>query len=384
MDLVRSATDAQVLQAFLAEERLTRAELAVRTRLSKPTAGESVRRLTEAGLLRDTGERTQGRGRVGSYYALSDRLGTAAAVSIAPQGIVAELLDVRGAVLDRAEEELQRPARPEEVSRALERAVRRLREFAPSTIRMAVVSAADPVERGSGRLVHLPDAPFLVGELSPADVLAPLVDGPVLVDNDVNWAARAERAAEADPLDDFVYLFLDEGLGCAVVSDADVRRGHAGLAGEVAHVVTWGPGGRATAFTEVFAALGLRQDGTTAIATDRVRRFLDDDAAPSRSIRAALAGAVTGVLRAVVALTDPAVVVLGGSWGSHPALVEEIRDQVSSLPRPVPVRAARVTSESALSGTRRRAVEELRAATLLTPEQHRAAPPVALDEQPAR
>src|SRR5215212_707070 len=84
MDLVRSATDEHVLRAFLAQSRLTRAELAVRTGLSKPTASESVRRLTEAGLLRDTGERTTGRGRVGTYYALSDALGAAVVAGIAP------------------------------------------------------------------------------------------------------------------------------------------------------------------------------------------------------------------------------------------------------------------------------------------------------------
>src|SRR3954447_13258569 len=137
MGLVRSVTDEHVLQAFLAEERLTRAELAVRTGLSKPTAGESVRRLTEAGLLRDTGERTQGRGRVGSYYALSDALGTAAAVSIAPQAIVAELLDVRGAVVSRAEEPLQRPADPDAVAQRLHTTVERLTERTPSPVRLA-------------------------------------------------------------------------------------------------------------------------------------------------------------------------------------------------------------------------------------------------------
>src|SRR3954449_3863737 len=107
MDLVRSATDEHVLRAFLAESRLTRAELAVRTGLSKPTASESVRRLTEAGLLRDTGERTTGRGRVGSYYALSDRLGTAVVAGIAAEGITVELLDVRGAVVTRTQQDLQ-------------------------------------------------------------------------------------------------------------------------------------------------------------------------------------------------------------------------------------------------------------------------------------
>jgi hypothetical protein len=29
--------------------------------------------------------------------------------------------------------------------------------------RLAVVSAADPVDRATGRLVHLPDSPFLLG-----------------------------------------------------------------------------------------------------------------------------------------------------------------------------------------------------------------------------
>jgi predicted NBD/HSP70 family sugar kinase len=95
-----------------------------------------------------------------------------------------------------------------------------------------VVSEADPVDRRTGRLVQLPDAPFLVGELDPVEILAPLVAGPVSVDNDVNWAARAERAAvDAGELDDFAYLYLGEGLGCAVVADGEVRRGHGGLAG---------------------------------------------------------------------------------------------------------------------------------------------------------
>ncbi|WP_253195678.1 ROK family protein [Streptomyces sp. JHA26] len=127
-------------------------------------------------------------------------------------------------------------------------------------LRTAVVSAADPVDRASGRLVQLPDAPFLVGALDPAAVLAPHVAGRVLVDNDVNWAARAERHAGcAAGIDDFVYVHLGEGLGCAVVTDGAVRRGHHGLAGEIAHVCTAGPDGTAMPLTEVFAALGLRR-----------------------------------------------------------------------------------------------------------------------------
>jgi predicted NBD/HSP70 family sugar kinase len=108
------------------------------------------------------------------------------------------------------------------------------------------------------------------------------------VDNDVNWAARAERDHDrAAAPDDFTYLFLGAGLGCAVVSDGQVRRGHGGLAGEVAHLMTVGPRGQAMPFIEVFSELGLRRAGSTAIDAERL-------------------------LAAVVALTDPGLTVIAG------------------------------------------------------------------------
>src|SRR5690349_22373988 len=209
--MVRPVTDEHVLRALMRHRRLTRAELAAQIGISKPTAGESVRRLAERGLVADTGERTpggRGRGRVGSYYALADSAGTALAVSIAPQGVVGEVVDAYGETAARAERAVGRPAAPADVAAALRGVCEEI--AGPSGApRLAVVSAADPVDRATGRLVHLPDAPFLVGELDPVAVLAPHVSGPVTVDNDVNWAARAEREHAGA---DFAYLYLGEGL----------------------------------------------------------------------------------------------------------------------------------------------------------------------------
>ena len=115
LELLRSLTDEHVLRALMDRRRLTRAELAAQTGLSKPTVSESVRRLTESGLVADTGQRTpggRGRGRVGSYFALTRDAGTALAVSIAPEGVVAERVDAYGDTVSRAEEKLSRPARP--------------------------------------------------------------------------------------------------------------------------------------------------------------------------------------------------------------------------------------------------------------------------------
>jgi predicted NBD/HSP70 family sugar kinase len=417
LELLRALTDEHVLRALMRQPRLTRAELAAATGVSKPTAGESVRRLVAAGLVADTGQRTaggRGRGRVGAYYALADGVGLALAVSIAPEGIVAEGIDPYGAVVSRAEQAITRPARPEAVAAGLRAAATQAQDggaAAAGPVRLAVVSAADPVDRATGRMVHLPDSPFLLGDLDPVAVLAPLVAGPVIVDNDVNWAARAERdhhVTGAGALDDFAYVYLGEGLGCAVISDGEVRRGHGGLAGEIAHLLVAGPDGQATSLIDVFGQLGLRQPNATAIDTARLLAAATpgspavpgsaspavpgsaspavpgsaspavpgsaspavpgsaSQVVPSSLSQAnvtlqAVARALAGAIAAIVALADPAEIVLGGPWGSHPVLAAAIAEAAASLPRPVPVRVAAAATEQSLSGARADALARLRA-----------------------
>ena len=363
LELLRELSDEHVLRALMDETRLTRAELATRTGISKPTVGESVRRLEAAGVVVDTGARTTGRGRAGSYYALADDFGCALAVSIAPEGITAEAVNARGRVVARTIEHVSRSCQSARVTAAIREACLRVRAETRAPVRLAVVSAADPVDRATGRLLQLPDAPFLLGELSPGQALADLVAGPVLVDNDVNWAARAERsAAESGSMDDFVYLYLGEGLGCAVVSDGEVRRGHGGIAGEIAHVLTVGPGGRATAFIDVFADLGVRHRDSTAIDVAALAIAVAGSGRAARATREALGVAVGGVVSAAVALTDPAVVVVGGAWGADPVVLDAVRAGCDRLARPVALRSALVTEDAPLVGARAHAVRGLRAA----------------------
>jgi predicted NBD/HSP70 family sugar kinase len=355
LKLLRSLSDEHVLRALMSQRRATRAEIAVATGLSKPTVSESVRRLSDAGVVVDTGERTTGRGRIGTYYGLPGTTGSALVVSIAPEGIVAEAVDVYGDVVARAQAGVSRSPGEQPVADALSRVAREVAERATGPARLAVVSAADPVDRDTGRLVELPDAPFLVGALDAPAVLAELVDGPVIVDNDVNWAAQAEHGHA-----DFVYVYLGEGVGAAVVSDGEVRRGHAGLAGEIAHVLTVGPGGAAMRLTDVFAALGLRRSGSTAIDVPALLGAVE------RGDTADLGRAIAGLLSATVALADPAVVLLGGPWGRHPAVLAAVAHEFAQAPRHVPVGAASVDDEPSLTGARAAALDRLRDAVVAT------------------
>ena len=363
-ELLRSLTDEHVLRALMRQRRLTRAELAIATGMSKPAVGESVRRLAEAGVVANTGERTaggRGRGRVGSYYALAASAGTALAVSIAPEGVVAECVDAYGDTVSRAEDKIDRVAPAERIGKALRRAAATARRDAGATPRLAVVSAAGPVDRATGRLIRLPDEPFLLGELDPARILATHVDGPVVVDNDVNWAAQAERDnAPAPALGDFTYVFLGDGLGAAVISDGTVIRGHAGFAGEIAHLITVGPQGQAMRLIEVFRVMDLRRPGSTAIDVDRLLAAVTGAQPQAAAIRQILSRAVSGILAAAVALADSGLIVVGGSWGSHPLILEAIAAEAARLPRPIPIQAATLTDEPALIGARTDALSRLR------------------------
>ena len=352
LELLRSLSDEHVLRALMTQRRATRAELAIATGLSKPTVAESVRRLTAAGVVADTGERTKGPGRIGTYYGLPATTGCALAAGIAHEGIVAEAVDVYGEVVARAQGKVSRAPGARRVATTLRSVAGEVAAHCAGPVRVAVISAADPVDRETGRLVELPDAPFLVGQLDPPGVLADLVDGPVTVDNDVNWMARAEHSVE-----DLVYVYLGEGVGAAVVSDGEVRRGHAGLAGEIAHTVTFGPGGEAMRLTDVFAALGLRRPGSTAIDVPALL-------AAGREAHDALARAVCGVLSAAIALVDPAVVLVGGPWGR--AIVPALAREFARAPRHVPVEPATVEHEPALAGAREAAVQQLRDAVVAT------------------
>jgi predicted NBD/HSP70 family sugar kinase len=124
-------------------------------------------------------------------------------------------------------------------------------------------------------------------------------------------------------------------------------------------VLVRGADGRAVPLTQLFGHLGLRHHDSTAIDVGRLLAALraSDGAVLART----LGGAVADVLDAVVALADPAFVVVGGSWGADAALLEELRRQVARHPRPVKLELPVAGDQPFLAGARAAAVQRLRA-----------------------
>jgi predicted NBD/HSP70 family sugar kinase len=358
LDLLRQLTDSHVLDQLLTHDELTRSEIAARSGISKPTISESVRRLVSAGLLAESGRQVGRPGRAGTYYRLRDDAGVALALSAGPDGMILETCDLRGEVVARQQHEVPSPAVAAVLGPILTGTVTAATASAPGPVRAWALSLAGPVDQHSGRLVHLPDSPFLVDELDPRALVGHLVAAPLQVDNDVNWAALAEHhAGSGQDFRHFFYCYLGPGIGGALVSDGAVLHGALGLAGELAHVRTTGPGGRSLRLVECFAAWQLLQPGTSAIDVDRLRDLLERPAASARRTRDEIATAVAGALATVTALFNPEGVVVGGPWSAAGGFDQLVADRlVSSAVVPAVVRTAALGPDAPLLGARGHAV----------------------------
>ncbi|WP_375423027.1 ROK family protein [uncultured Friedmanniella sp.] len=363
LGMVRQLTDRRVFAALLEAGTLTRAAIAARTGISKPTISESVRRLIEAGVVAEDGPEVGGRGRAGTSCRLRPDAATGLAVSVGPDGVVVDTFDLMGDPIAHVEQPVPPPPlEGRDLAPVLRAAVDSAVARTPGPVRSCAVSVAGPVDRRTGALLPLPHAPFLLGEFAAAEVLHGLAPD-VEVDNDVNWAALAEqRDGNAADLDDFVLAYLGAGIGGAVVLGGRVVRGASGLAGELAHVRTAGPAGQSRTLVESFTDWGLMRPGSEAIDVDRVRRLLTSTSAPDRRTGDAIATAVAGALSSVVALLDPQGLLLGGPWGSTPGFLERVAERLDPGDRGLLVRPTALIGAPYRDGVRLRAVAAARQA----------------------
>ncbi|MFG1751498.1 ROK family transcriptional regulator [Streptosporangium sandarakinum] len=152
------------------------------------------------------------------------------------------------------------------------------------------------------------------------------LDVPVTMENEVNLAAVTEhRTGAATGRDDFVLLWLDDGLGSALVLDGRVRRGASGGAGEIGILRT--AGGSLCDLVVADVLRDLSRDGA--------------------------AGRIAACAFALVAILDPGLVILGGSIGREGGddLAELVEGRLRDLsPAPTEVRASTVEGNAVLQG----------------------------------
>jgi predicted NBD/HSP70 family sugar kinase len=383
--LIRAINDRAALVALLERGPLTRPELGALIGLSKPTASQLLTRLRSAGLVMLDGIREGGPGRTAELYRLNPSAAFAAGLDVTPARIVAAVSDLTGAVI--GEERLATPGRTGgdvlKLVRACVEGACRAAGLAPDRLGRIVIGVPGAPNPATGRLDY---APHLPGWHMP-DLLTRLndaLDVPVGVENDVNLAAVAERAAgAATGSSSFVLLWVSDGVGLAVVIAGQLHRGASGSAGEIGYMPVAGSplvrdgrrpntgglqslvGGPAVA--NILHSHGFRGRDTVSMmqrAADASRRGEPAKRAhdAAAAIQQVALGLATG-LAAVNSVLDPELVVLTGDValaGGEPLRSGIERElHAMTIPRP-PLRLSAITGNPVLTGALELAVGAVR------------------------
>ncbi len=328
--LLRELNDRAALELLLAEGPLTRAQLSERTGVSKVTVSQMLARLEDRGLVMVAGEQAGGRGPNAALYSVVPSSAFVAGLYVESDLVSAAVADVTGTRVADISVDPNGADDPVGVVReAIEQACERagIDFSALSAVVIGSPGVLDP-RTGAPRLaVNLPT--WHEGVL---DALREVLHTPVLIENDVNLAAMAERAdGAAAGLDDFAFVWLGGGLGLAAVINGEVRRGVGGAAGEIGWMPVHGaplPAGnehpskaglQALAGGLAVQALAAEHGFAAATPGDAIAAALADlDRAPRGNGAAfidELAHRVSIGVAAVCVVLDPGLVVLGGPIG---------------------------------------------------------------------
>ncbi len=378
--LLRELNDRAALELLLTEGPLTRAQLSLSTGVSKVTVSQMLARLEDRRLVMVAGEQAGGRGPNAALYAAVPSSAYVAGLYVESDQVSAAVADVTGRRVADVSVDPNGADDPvglvrDAIGRACESAG--IDFSALSAVVIGSPGVLDP-RTGAPRLaVNLPT--WHEGVL---EALREVLHTAVVIENDVNLAAMAERAGGAAAgVDDFAFVWLGTGLGLATVTGGQVRRGIGGAAGEIGWIPVHGAPLPAGNEHPSKAGLQALAGGHAVQALAAEHGFAR--ATPAESVAAAVAsGTPAGAggafldelahrvaigVAAVCAVLDPGLVVLGGTVGraGGAELATRVAAQVSALclARPTVVPTA-VPGEPVLLGAMQSALAQARAALL--------------------
>jgi predicted NBD/HSP70 family sugar kinase len=369
--LLRAINDRAALELLLGQGPLTRAQLGELTGLSKVTASQLVERLEERGLVSRVGEQAGGRGPNASLYAVVPTSAFVVGVEVGPEHAVAACADITGAVVGRVEQSTHDTDDPVGVVHKAVIEAARSAKAPISKVRRVVLGSPGLVDPSTGDLSFAFDLPRWQRGL-----LAALRDDlkrAVVFENDVNLAAVAEaHTGAARGVDDFVLLWLDRGVGMAVVLGGRLHRGVGGAAGEIGYLPVAGApvprGGRAKggfkelAVADAVRAVAREHGFRASTAQDAVRAAVNAGTAGGPVLDELARRLALGLAAACLVL-DPALVVLAGEVGmaGGVALAHRVQQEVAAIAPVSPrVVVTEAVSEPVLHGALRMALDATR------------------------
>lgn len=236
--LVRGINRASILARIRVEGPVTRSAIARATGVSTVTVRAITAELLSYGLIEETDGTPSGRGRPAGLLQLVPSSFHAVGIKLMEGHLVGAVTDLHAAPIAELDWPLEGRS-PEDVVEGAARLVERLHEQAGadrSRLLGVGIGMAGVVDGAEGVCRHSPF--FGWRDVPVAAMASKRIGAPVLVENDVNTLALAERWFGAGhDVDDFLLVTVGRGIGLGIVSEGRLHRGARGGAGEFGHTV---------------------------------------------------------------------------------------------------------------------------------------------------
>ncbi|MES1246302.1 MAG: ROK family transcriptional regulator [Actinomycetota bacterium] len=350
--LLKRLNEETVLDTIRAAAPISRAEIARRAGISKPTVSLALQSLLDAGLVREAPRAPAGPTYGAIYFEPVAEASLVLGIDLGARFLRGALSDLAGSVRARQDVELAGADADGALDAiaGLRDALVRTAGLSPELIDEIVVGIPGVVEPETGVVRLATNVPGLDGRRYGAE-LEERLGVRVTLENDVNLAALGERRqGVARGIDDFVFLSVGTGLGAGLVQRGELQRGRHGAAGELDYVAV---------------GLELDIDPCAAALSALAERIMDE---PPYDARSVFAAARAGDARArevvreearrialhiapLAAVADVELVVLGGGIGTNSELLHDVRPLLERwLPYPPRVEISSLGENAVLMG----------------------------------
>ena len=362
--LIRALNEQLLLRHIRDAGKLSRAELARLSRLSKPTVSLALANLERAGVVRASGVRTGTPGPNAVLYEVRPEAGYVLALDVGREFVRGAISDFAGVV--RARDALHTRAK---TRRGRVAELVRLAERLSASLGLNIADITQTVLGSPGVYDRRVDSLFLSGALEGWDHphllrdLRAVFGEALMIENDIDAAALAEQAhGHGQDVDAFAFVSIGTGIGMGLVLDGKLRRGAHGAAGEIAYLPLETAtadagdvrrrGGLEAAASGAGIVHAARQAGLTRAASARqVFEAAARGDERAQQVVADEAALVARALCSIIAVVDPDLIVLGGGIGKAAGFVDAVRTELAvRSPLATEVRVSALGVDSVVDG----------------------------------
>lgn len=345
--------------------KVSRAELARESSLSKPTVSVALADLQRRGLVRRSGVRTGVPGPAAILYELDPEAGYALALDVGRQFLRGAIVDFSGALRARASVRAKASSGRGRVAELI-----RLGSSLAAQAGVNKRAITQTVVGSPGVYDRARDALSLAGALTGWD--RPLVltelraafGASLVIENDVDAAALAERElGHGRDADSFAFVSVGTGIGMGLVLGGRLHRGAHGAAGEIGYLPLESAessdaedackrGGFEAAASAAGIVRAAHRAGMRGPISAR-QVFAAAERGDPRAVKVVDHEAllVAKAICAVVTVADPQLVVLGGGVGQADGFIDAVRRELRQLAPVVPdLRVSALGTDAVVDG----------------------------------